>query len=331
MYSNDDLDFAVKKGIFTETAVDEFRESILLSKKTSAADEENFKLIGGYNDVFVVIGCCLFLFSCGFILNPINESFSLAVIAIFAWGLSEFFVLKRKMALTAIVLVIAFVSGVGTCIFELLSEKIEDDTAVGIAALGAIIAAYFHWRRFKVPIVVAAGVCAAIVAISFSIGDDWLLVILFICGIMTFLLAMWWDAADTRRISYKSDVAFWLHLLASALIVHPIFSSLGFINVEGTNDIVSVVLVFITYIILAIIAIAIDRRAFMISALGYVLYVLGTVLDTYNTVDYNFSIVGFFMGAMLLVLSVFWRQTRQHVVFMFPAQVKAMLPPVHTT
>src|SRR2546430_3225670 len=41
-----------------------------------------------------------------------------------------------------------------------------------------------------------------------------------------FLFAMWWDGSDRARLTRRSDVAFWLHLLAAPMIVHPVFTLL---------------------------------------------------------------------------------------------------------
>ena len=63
MYTDEDLDYAVKKGIFTGESVAEFRAQLSSSKNTPSVDEENFRLITGFNDIFVVIACMLLLFS----------------------------------------------------------------------------------------------------------------------------------------------------------------------------------------------------------------------------------------------------------------------------
>jgi hypothetical protein len=63
VYTEEDLNLAVDKGIFTKASVEEFRRFISLSRSSPSADEENFKLIGGFNDIFVVLACSLFLLS----------------------------------------------------------------------------------------------------------------------------------------------------------------------------------------------------------------------------------------------------------------------------
>src|SRR3546814_10333745 len=53
------------------------------------------------------------------------------------------------------------------------------------------------------------------------------MVLVLIAGLGVFTLAMWWDRSDRVRQTRRSDVAFWIHLLAAPMIAHPIFHLLG--------------------------------------------------------------------------------------------------------
>ena len=55
-------------------------------------------------------------------------------------------------------------------------------------------------------------------------------------GIGVFLFAMRWDSSDPTRTTRRSDVAFWLHLLAAPMIVHPIFTLLGLNDGYGDDQ-----------------------------------------------------------------------------------------------
>ena len=111
----------------------------------------------------------------------------------------------------------------------------------GVSAAVAAGAAWVHWRRFHVPITVAAGAAAvaglflAIVVAIVQPGDsesakNLILGFVLLLGIGMFLFAMWWDASDRARATRRSDVAFWLHLLAAPMIAHPIFTLMGLNN-----------------------------------------------------------------------------------------------------
>ncbi|CAC9970548.1 hypothetical protein [uncultured Gammaproteobacteria bacterium] len=329
MYSEEDLNNAVKQDIFKQSSVDNFRQFIDKSKSTNRVDEENFKLIGSFNDIFVVIACLMLLFSSAWVLNSIQPHSGNIVFPIIAWGLSEFFVRKRKMSLPAIVLLIAFIGGIYYLCMSLLNDTLNMSTAIAITATVSTLGAYLHWLRFKVPITIAAGSVSFIgflTALSLSIFPamiDYLLSILLFFGIIIFILAMAWDYADMERVTYKSDVAFWLHLTAAPLIIHPIFSMIGLL--EGNNSISSMVIAIVLYIFMSLISIAIDRRAFMVSSLAYVLYAISNILETYGDISYSFALTGVLIGTTLLLLSAYWHQTRSVLLNLLPKSINQYL------
>jgi len=333
MYSDDDLNAAVKKGIFTEVSVQQFRQTIAKKSTAQDVDEEHFRLVGGFNDIFVVLACALLLFSSVFFVTPISASLGFIVFSLIAWGLSEFFVLKRKMSLPAIMLLFAFVGGIfylASSFFDSLSQ-----TGLMVAAGASTIATYCHWLRFKVPVTVAAGMVALIglAVVSFVRFFpqhiqwlQWLWAMLSLCGMLTFMLAMYWDAMDTKRVTGKSDVAFWLHLVSAPLIIHPVFSSLGVF--EGNQSLLNMAIVIVLYLLMTLISLIIDRRAFMVSSLIYVVYALSAVIKTYGNVGYSFALTGIFMGAMLLLLSAFWHVTRGRIIALLPMTIRHYIPAI---
>ncbi|MDF1588356.1 MAG: hypothetical protein P1P93_04255 [Gammaproteobacteria bacterium] len=328
MYTDEDLNLAVEKGIFTDSSVNAFRLLLASQKNTSAVDEENFKLIGGFNDIFIVIACALLLFSSLWVLKSFNESLGLLIFATLSWVLAEFFVLKRKMALPAIMLLLSFIGGVFTFSTSLFSTTSE--ITLIVAATLSAIAAYFHWQRFRVPITIAVGTAAALgilvstVAAIVPDATGWLQLMFFISGVAAFSLAMVWDASDTERVTHKSDVAFWLHLLSAPLIIHPIFSSLGIL--AGDESLASLATVIMLYLVMTSISIAVDRRAFMVSSLAYVVYALSSIIETFGGVGYSFALTGVFMGGALLILSAYWHNVRANLVAKLPEAVQQHLP-----
>ncbi len=331
MYTDEDLNFAVKKGIFTQSSINDFRALLESNRHSPSVDEENFKLIGGFNDIFIVIACALLLFCTRWVVSDINEQLSLIVFAALSWGLAEFFVLKRKMALPAIVLLLAFVSSAFTLGTSLFPSHAESGLLTGASI--ATISAFFHWKRFRVPITIAVGVAAAVGIIISSVLyanpalAHQLSPIFFISGVVTFTFAMYWDASDTTRVSYKSDVAFWLHLLSAPLIIHPIFSALGILN--GNESVINLAIVLVLYLVMTSISLAIDRRAFMVSSLIYVIYALSTIIKNYGGVGYSFAVTGVIIGAALLLLSAYWQPARARLVSHLPYQWQRKLPVIH--
>ena len=330
MYSDEDLNRAIKKGIFTNSAVDEFRDQVSSNHLNTDA-QEHFKLIGGFNDIFIVIACGLLLFSSFSVLGSINPSLGYLVFLLLSWGLAEFFVLKRKMALPAIMLLIAFVGSTAGLSHSLIS--ISTESGAMMAAILSAAAAYIHWQRFSVPITVAVAIVALIglivslLKVVFPDISSWLSPLLLVCGLFSFAFAMSWDAADTLRKNYRSDVGFWLHLLAAPLIIHPIFTGLDILN-GGEESIFSMAVVVLLYLLLTIVSICIDRRVLMVSSLIYFITALSGLFESYDMMGASSAFTGIFVGALLLLMSGYWQRVRTLLVNQLPIFLRGYLPSV---
>ncbi len=250
------------------------------------------------------------------------------------------------MALPSILLLLAFVGGVlattGFLLVQIIGpDRFNNDNDVlasivgGLSAAVAAGAAYLHWRRFHVPITVAAGAAAvaglflAIVVAIVQPGDsesakNLILGFILLLGIGVFLFAMWWDASDRSRLTRRSDVAFWLHLLAAPMIAHPIFSLMGLNN--GAVSTGEALVVVGLYVLFGLTALAIDRRALLVSALAYVLYALTELFKQFGAVELNIALTALIIGSALLLLSAYWHQARRMVVLRLPATLQARLP-----
>ena len=325
MYSEADLQAAVSAGALSHEAAEAFRAHAAGMRAAPVADEEHFRLITGFNDIFVTIAAVLLL------------------VAGAAWLLSEFFTRQRRMALPSIVLLLAFVGGVAAIPINYLAEtspELGEQLGAAIAAgigLLAAGAAWLHWRRFMVPITVAAGaaaIAATLIALVMIvvIGQDGqrdpepiLLPLIFVCGLGVFAYAMHWDMSDPKRETRRSDVAFWLHLLAAPMIAHPLFHWLGI--TEGENiGAASAIGVLAIYVAMGVVALAVDRRALLVSALAYVLVALTWLFREFGMVELNVALTGLVIGSALLALSAFWTPIRSALVQRLPGEVQARLP-----
>jgi hypothetical protein len=355
MYSQNDLDEAVAAGALSPDAANALRAYVDQQRATPAVDEEQFRLITGFNDIFVSIAAAILLFAVGWIGQSIGQTMGLIVdvdgpsplaplfVAATAWALALFFTAKRRMALPSILLLLAFVGGVfatvGFGLVTAIGEPASNQEALyaGIvaSAAGAVAAgaAWVHWKRFRVPITVAAGalaVSAILVGLFIAVlGDpgiyqDALLGFVLLLGVGVFLFAMRWDSSDPTRVTRRSDVAFWLHLLAAPMIVHPVFTLLG-LN-DGNATVADGLIVIALYVAMGITALAIDRRALLVSALAYVLYALNELFRQFGAVELNVALTALVIGSALLLLSAFWHQARGMVVRPLPDSLKARLP-----
>ncbi|HYI40599.1 MAG TPA: hypothetical protein VE053_09800 [Allosphingosinicella sp.] len=351
MYSDSDLAAAVAAGALSPDAASGLRNYVAGRSGGAVVDEEHFRLLTGFNDIFVAIAAAILLFAVGWIGNAVGPHidgdgptpFAGLLVAGTAWGLAEFFTRKRRMALPSIILLLAFTGGVALTALTAFVLAIgeanlqNDERAIALVVAGsAAVAAgatWLHWRRFMVPITVAVGamtlVGVAMALIASAIGDvpqleDVMLASALVLGLGTFLFAMWWDSSDRARETRRSDVAFWLHLLSAPLIVHPIFSLLGL--TDGDASIAEALVVLGVYVLLGLTALAIDRRALLVSALAYVLFALISLFREFGAVELNIALAAFVIGSGLLLLSAFWHGVRRSVVRPLPPGLQARLP-----
>ncbi|NCP23316.1 MAG: hypothetical protein GW854_04115 [Erythrobacter sp.] len=381
MYSEEDINSAVSAGALSADAAAAFRAHMTQVRDMPRGDEENFRLINSFNDIFVAIGVVIMLVAAGAIgqaiasaMAPVTDIwasgfeptdaqlaawsaasewrsamttlFAGALIAATAWPLSEFFTRRRRMALPSIILLLAFVGGCFAAAMGIgLSLGAMDNESTGAlfvagAGLLAAGAAWLHWKRFMVPITVAAGAAAAAVTViallvsllygpigldDDTVGDT-LLTLTFLMGLAVFAFAMRWDMSDRERTTRRSDVAFWLHLLAAPMIAHPVFYSLGVMDGADRVGVGSAIGVLAIYVLFGLVALAIDRRALLVSALAYVLVALAFLFDRFGAVELTFALTALVIGSALLSLSAFWTPIRNKVVAGLPNGWQTRVP-----
>ena len=156
MYSQNDLDDAVASGALSADAATGLRNFIEQRSSLPLVDEEHFRLISGFNDIFVSIAAAILLFAVGWIGQSIGQATNLtigehgptplapAAVAATAWGLALFFTAKRRMALPSILLLLAFVGGVfaaaGFSLAAVIGEQRLQDSQILGGILGSAAA-----------------------------------------------------------------------------------------------------------------------------------------------------------------------------------------------
>jgi MFS family permease len=371
MYSESDLAQAVEAGVLTPEQAESFRNHIAAGRSAPAVDEEHFRLLTGFNDIFVAIAALLILVAGARIGAYIGEGivgFGLDIedsprgigamiagggftVAVTGWLLAEYFTRKRRMALPSILLLLAFVGGFGVglagifvanvpWLAEQFGLNMDNETQMrrlggsiaAIIGVATAAAAWVHWKRFMVPITVAAGALAVVgIAIAMVVAffpgiEDSIHPVVLVAGILVFALAMWWDTSDRERRTRRSDVAFWLHLAAAPLIANPIFHMLGVF--EHDMAVATAVIVIALYIAFAIVALAIDRRALLVSSLAYVLWAMYALFNATQNVELSASLTALVIGSALLTLSAFWHPMRRAVLGPLGG-LGEKLPPAH--
>lgn len=349
MIRDEHIETAIAQGILTADQAARLRD--LARAAASAApdelaadpDDERFRLIGGFNDVFVTIGVGLLVAALFGLASVVGFTSGFAVLALAAaWGLSEFFSRRMRLALPSIALAIMFAGAggfVGSFIgaIPFAAPDGGGPAAPGLfllfGGLGVAIAALIHERRFRVPIDTAIGVAGGIFAAYGalqSVAPDWtlantsLLTALF--GIGVFAAAVRIDASDPERKTRRSDIAFWLHLLAAPMIVHamiPLITGTG--GEMTTGQAIGILAVFV---LLGIVALVIDRRALLVSGLTYAGIAIAYLLSQSVVEGLGISLTLLGLAAIVLGLSAGWRSLRRAILPLLPlGSLRQSIPP----
>ena len=84
MYSEEDINSAVAAGALSEDAAAAFRAHMSEVRGISRGDEENFRLLNSFNDIFVAIGIAIMLFAAG----AIGQQIGKLIVPVQAWDWS---------------------------------------------------------------------------------------------------------------------------------------------------------------------------------------------------------------------------------------------------
>jgi hypothetical protein len=354
MIASETLAKGVARGIITADQAERLRaleHAGVPPELPATPDDEQLRFIGGFSDIFVTIGLAMFLGAIGFFGAQSGGPWGMgAAIAITAWLLAEFFTRVRRMALPSIVLLIVFAIAVFS-VAALLNGPGADATAdvhlrtaggwfglggfepttVAVAGFVTVLATALHYWRFRVPITVAAGCCALtgmvvglVSGLTPSLPPVAYNVVTFACGLAVFALAMRFDIADPARLTRRTDIAFWLHLLASPLIVHSLIK--GMVTDAAKLSPATAVAIMALFLALSFVAVLIDRRALLVSGLAYAGIAFWTLASQVGLSGMTTPLTLLVLGAFVLLLSAGWRPLRAGILGITPAALTRRLP-----
>jgi hypothetical protein len=336
MPSSDDLKAAVAADIISADQSDQLLA--FLNDRTRIVgqeDPEALHFVRGMHDILMTLGLLLVLSG----LFPLLPSYFSFVGLAAAWGLAEYFTARKRLVLPSIVLAGAttlfgaiicgsFASG----LFEAATgDAFEEDVSAGISiAGGALLSALLFYWRFRLPFslaLVAASTVGVILNLlelgvpGFVEAHLGFLFLLF--GFLIFVFAMREDMADPTRETTRSDNAFWLHLLAAPAIIHGLIGQ----RLDGA------LLVLAAMTLVTLVALIIDRRAMLVSGLGYLTIALGTLVQgLFSSGDdfFGVTLTPLVVGALVLVIGVSWARSRAMLLPLLPTALSARLRPAIT-
>ncbi len=350
MIARDDLRAAVQAGLLDEAQAARLvglADARLQARDAASANDEPFELFRGFNEIFIVVGLGIlgmgWLGVWALIAGTSNGFGTTWAVAGVATGgvivlLSEYFIRRRRMVAPGIVMAIAWAAcalwfwALRFDSFSLFGGIDFDVIAWPLALTILTVAAY--WWRYRVPFAMALmaaaafGVVLSVLASTTgqAVGamDMFLLSSsgpfawgTLIFGLVLFALAMRFDMSDPHRMTLRSANGFWLHVIAAPAIVNTV--ALTLLGSESALALPSLVVVLLS---IAVVAVVIDRRSFLISAVGYTVAVIWTL----STGDGSaVAVLG--LGAGLVGLGAGWQTVRAGLLRGVPAGLRDRLPP----
>jgi len=336
----DDLRAGVAAGLLTEAQAANLTALSRARAARAQADDERFELFRGFNEVFVSIGILMLTWGFWLILGA-DSATGLGALAAIAWGLAEYFTRIRRMILPSIALclIVAFSALTASGVVMLDAERSLHGVST-VCAIGAGAALLF-FLRFRLPFALfPAGLLALVSALTFAgavdsrdideivtggwsalldlnAGGPFALVTL-VFGLLGFALAMSFDLRDPHRVTSRAACGFWLHILAGPAIVNT-----AAVTFKGMDSGLGAPLLTGFMLFMALVAVVIDRRSFLIAASGYLVAIVTSAVSTLSTAG---TLI--LLGTGILILGAGWTGIRGRVMRALPDfPGKDRLPP----
>ena len=356
MLQNDDLEAAIGEGIVTQAQADALLAFAAQRHAGAAglrADEERFRFMRGFNDFFFAIGVVLLGAGIAMYVGMGGAPALYAVAAAIMWALAELLVRRMRLVLPGIVILIffvvfvisaalPFVTGIPQARPPAISRALgfggffnpASEVQLAIKAAIACIAAAAFYARFYFPFALfvtgGGAVLAAVLSADSLLFDNATLprlIMLLLCGLVVFAAAMRYDLSDRLRATRRSDCAFWLHVLAAPLLVHSLVALVS-PRAFQLNNFAAAMIILIA-VLLTLVALIIDRRALLVSALTYIgiviAYTLAHAGATATAVGIATLVI---LGILVLALGVGWAPLRRGVASLMSRKIMDRLPPV---
>lgn len=336
MIDRDDLRASVAAGILSEaqaTRLIALADARRGARENLDIGDEPFELFKGFNEVFIVVGLVILtlgwvavsaLWVGGQLGGATDRTVSVALIGAAAlWLLAEYFVRHRRMVAPAIALSILWAMnaslGFSAAYAQPFMVAQQDYSSLPFPLALSVLSLFVFWGRFRVPFalaMIALGAFAVALVIAArtsgepqSLSDLFLLSgdgpfawITLALGLVVFGVAMWFDMSDPHRVTRRAANGFWLHVVAAPALVNTL--ALTLLAEDGSN--LLLVLVLLSF---AVIAIVIDRRSFLIAAVGYSVTLALTVFGTDGAA---YTILA--LGLSLVLLGAWWERLRLRLI-----------------
>lgn len=320
-------------------------------------DSEAPRFVRGFHDILITVGIIVLLAGLRG-LAPIYVQLPIII------ALAEVLVRRQRLALPAVVLTLALVQWVWTFMmmrYGLGTFAGFEPMAVAFLMLLPFppVLGLFYWR-YRVPLSLAilllSSVALLVTAIFYAIGIPLLiggvqnradaagtsplltLCILFGAAVVMFVIAMYFDLKDPHRVTRRSDVAFWMHLATAPMLLYTtlmlvFWLQIGSIGTDpasllpGINSYSQAPIIVAIVLVMMVIGVIIDRRAFVTSGLVSLGVAVVSILRQTHA---QFDTAGFaallIVGLFVLTIGIGWSYLRRAIVGVLPSTMRARLP-----
>jgi hypothetical protein len=353
MLTRNDLDEAVRSGLITAAQA----EGLLAlpakrheARQAQTLRDERFVFMRSFNEFFIALGVVLLgvgLWTAS--RGDTQAAFAMAwAFPIIVWGLAEYLTAQKRYVLPSIVLAILFVVSVLLLAdrfpetlpasgsehrLSWLPSFMQADSFTGCAI--TLLAAIAFYVRFRLPfsllMIVASAIPLVLMTTERLIGlpdEGSVTVALLILGLIVFAIALRFDMSDRERLTRRSDCAFWLMLAAAPLIVHPLVILL---TKHDMTELASNAITLAIVALFALVALIVDRRAFLVSTLIYLgttlISGIGAIAGEGNALWVTLVVIG---GAVVL-LGVGWQTARAVIIRQLPEAIASHFPTIKYT
>ena len=353
------LNAAAAEGIITPAQAEKLLPFLLdrsaaaeqnVAVPASAADEallaeesEQPRFVRGFHDILITIGVLIVMAGAAGLGGPFA---SLPLIVV----LSEVLIRRQRLALPAVAITISLVYWTASLSVILQGEYLEGQPgllgALAMLAPVPLVVGLFYWR-YRVPFALALALvslagCVVLGVLAlfgrsfgtnavFETHPNFVSAVFLLVAFALFALAMRYDISDPLRLTRRSDIAFWLHLVTAPALLYAMLSLVLLRQFTqpvfdmATGYAVIVILIVAIFMLLGLI---IDRRAFVTSGLISLGLAIFAVINRsgFQGAAYGFVTV-LAVGVVVLAIGIFWVRLRRIVMRGMPLAIANRLHP----
>lgn len=324
------IDAALEAGILTQEQAAAMRQKAAHSVPEDTSligNEEDMRFVRSFSDVFIAMGLGLFALGLSAFGGLSNSLIVYVGLVGVMWLQAEYFARHKRAHLPTLVISLAYLIFVQAAAVKLGGG---DGVTPGVlSAFVTLIAMLVFYWRFRLPFSIAL-IAISIVILAFTFLHDFIPTgaFLMLSGVSLFGAALAYDSKDTGRLTRFADNAFWLHFAAAPLILHGIAIQILSLKTTKIFKIIPVpsldtgdAVVFLIIIgVLALIGLAINRRALLVSSFGYAGFSLAMLIKTTGLdLGTMVAVTLLLLGGGIVLLGAGWHSARRWLLKLLPS------------